>query len=117
MPSYSYKAIDDAGRVLRGKVIALGETDAELRIAQEGLTNAAKHGDGSVILTTVWADDGLTIAIENGTAGEVDETGAGLGLVGMCERAAVNGGRLNAGARGDRFVVEAWLPADGEATS
>jgi type II secretory pathway component PulF len=38
MPSYSYKAIDDAGRVLHGKVIALGEKDAELRIAQEGLT-------------------------------------------------------------------------------
>ena len=38
MPSYSYKAIDDSGKVLRGKVIALGEKDAELRIAQEGLT-------------------------------------------------------------------------------
>jgi type II secretory pathway component PulF len=38
MPSYRYKAIDDAGRVLRGKVIALGEKDAELRIAREGLT-------------------------------------------------------------------------------
>lgn len=43
MPSYSYKAIDDAGRVLRGKVIALGEKDAELRIAQEGLTLIATN--------------------------------------------------------------------------
>ena len=90
---------------------------AAYRIVQEGLTNAAKHGDGSVALATAWADDGLTITIENGTAGDVDETGAGLGLVGMRERAAVNGGRLTVDAGGDRFVVEAWLPADGEATS
>jgi signal transduction histidine kinase len=90
---------------------------AAYRIVQEGLTNAAKHGDGSVALATAWADDGLTITIENGTAGDVDETGAGLGLVGMRERAAVNGGRLTVEAGGDRFVVEAWLPADGEVTS
>jgi signal transduction histidine kinase len=90
---------------------------AAYRIVQEGLTNAAKHGDGSVALATAWADDGLTITIENGTAGDVDETGAGLGLVGMRERAAVNGGRLTVDAGGDRFVVEAWLPADGEVTS
>jgi len=38
MPSYSYKAIDDAGKILRGKVVALGENDIEERIAQEGLT-------------------------------------------------------------------------------
>ena len=90
---------------------------AAYRIVQEGLTNAAKHGDGSVALATAWADDGLTITIENGTAGDIDETGAGLGLVGMRERAAVNGGRLTLDACGDRFVVEAWLPADGDATS
>ena len=90
---------------------------AAYRIAQEGLTNAAKHGDGSVVLATAWADDGLTITIENGTSGETDETGAGLGLVGMRERAAVNGGRLTVDAGGDRFVVEAWLPVDAEVAS
>jgi signal transduction histidine kinase len=90
---------------------------AAYRIVQEGLTNAAKHGDGSVALATVWADDGLTITIENGTAGDVDETGAGLGLIGMRERVAVNGGRLTVDAGGDRFVVEAWLPAVGEVAS
>ena len=90
---------------------------AAYRIVQEGLTNAAKHGDGSVVLTTAWAHDGLTITIENDTAGEVDETGAGLGLVGMRERAAVIDGRVTAGASAGRFVVEAWLPTDGEATS
>ena len=38
MPSYSYKAIDDAGKILRGKVVALGENDVEERITREGLT-------------------------------------------------------------------------------
>jgi signal transduction histidine kinase len=90
---------------------------AAYRIVQEGLTNAAKHGDGSVELSTAWADDGLTITIENTGSREIDETGAGLGLVGMRERASVNGGTLTAEARGDRFVVEAWLPTDGEVAS
>ena len=34
---------------------------AAYRIVQEGLTNAAKHGDGAVDLATVWCDDGLTV--------------------------------------------------------
>jgi len=38
MPSYSYKAIDDVGKIQRGKVVALGEHDVEARITQEGLT-------------------------------------------------------------------------------
>jgi type IV pilus assembly protein PilC len=38
MPSYSYKAIDDAGKLLRGKVVALSANEVEEQIAQEGLT-------------------------------------------------------------------------------
>lgn len=38
MPNYSYKAIDDSGKIQRGKVIAISEKDAEERMAQEGLT-------------------------------------------------------------------------------
>ena len=90
---------------------------AAYRIVQEGLTNAAKHGDGSVVLATTWADDGLTIRLENATTGVADETGTGLGLVGMRERAAATGGRLSIDAGTDRFVVEAWLPVDGEVGS
>ena len=88
---------------------------AAYRIVQEGLTNAAKHGDGAVDLATVWGDDGLTITIENRTGATSDPSGAGLGLVGMRERAAVNGGRLTTDVRDGRFVVEAWLPAEREA--
>ncbi len=46
-----------------------------------------------------------------------DETGTGLGLVGMRERAAATGGRLSIDAGADRFVVEAWLPVDEEVGS
>ena len=88
---------------------------AAYRIVQEGLTNAAKHGDGKVELTTTWDDGGLTIVIANAVGAAADSTGAGLGLVGMRERAAVNGGRLTADMRDDRFVVEAWLPTEREA--
>jgi signal transduction histidine kinase len=83
---------------------------AAYRITQEGLTNAAKHGLGDVHLSTCWDEAGLTIVIDNRRSAESDPTGAGLGLVGMRERAAVNGGRLTADTRHDRFVVEAWLP-------
>ncbi len=88
---------------------------AAYRIVQEGLTNAAKHGDGNVELITTWDDGGLTIVIANAAAAAADSTGAGLGLIGMRERAAVNGGRLTADVRDDRFVVEAWLPTEREA--
>ena len=87
---------------------------AGYRIAQEALTNAAKHGTGAAELDTVWAGSGVTIRVANDVAGAAG-VGAGHGLVGMRERAAANGGRLTADANGSRFVVEAWLPvATGE---
>ena len=87
---------------------------AAYRIVQEGLTNAAKHGDGSAGLTTSWDDEGFTIAMTNRLGAEADPIGAGLGLVGMRERAAVNGGRLTAAFHDDGFVVEAFLPSEHE---
>ena len=38
MPNYSYKAIDHSGKIIRGKVVALGEKEAELWAQGEGLT-------------------------------------------------------------------------------
>lgn len=85
---------------------------AAYRIVQEALTNAAKHGVGTAELTTAWSDDGLELQVINPVVGEGGGgVGTGLGLVGMRERATVNGGRLSAGQYNDMFVVEAWLPA------
>ncbi|MBT8240450.1 MAG: sensor histidine kinase, partial [Acidimicrobiia bacterium] len=83
---------------------------AGYRIAQEALTNAAKHGHGEAELATEWDDSGLTIRVANETTTETG-AGGGQGLVGMHERASVNGGRLVAEPSGRQFVVEAWLPA------
>ena len=38
MPNFSYKAISDSGKIVRGKIIALGEKDAELMLQQDGFT-------------------------------------------------------------------------------
>ena len=38
MAIYHYKAIDESGRIARGKVVALSENDVEERVAREGLT-------------------------------------------------------------------------------
>ncbi|MEM7094958.1 MAG: histidine kinase [Actinomycetota bacterium] len=84
---------------------------AAYRIAQEALTNAAKHGDGHVRLETRWGDDGLDLLVTNGTSGPEVETAGGHGLIGMRERATLNGGRLTMSNDDDRFEVTAWLPA------
>lgn len=38
MPEFAYKAIDEAGKFLRGRMTAIDETDIEQRIARNGLT-------------------------------------------------------------------------------
>ena len=88
---------------------------AAYRIVQEGLTNAAKHGAGSVDLVTQWESDRYAIRIAN-PLGSVTGDGGGHGLIGMRERAVANGGRLSAMEVGHHFVVDAWLPTtvDGE---
>jgi signal transduction histidine kinase len=87
-----------------------------LRIVQEALTNARKHAaDGTVALVLDGRPGrGLTIEVRNPTpvaAGTSAIPGSGAGLVGLAERAALSGGRLEHGLdeRGD-FRVRAWLP-------
>ena len=86
---------------------------AAYRIVQEGLTNAAKHGDGSAELATVWDTHGLAIGISNPVPAEKatdTDTVGGHGLVGMRERAVGNGGTFEAAVKDGRFVVSANLP-------
>ncbi|WP_435885259.1 sensor histidine kinase [Streptomyces tauricus] len=89
-----------------------------LRIAQEALTNAARHapgGDAGVELTFGAAS--TTLRIRNGPAtGEVTAgVGSGMGLIGMRERVALLGGTMTAGPvtegpdRGG-WQVEAVIP-------
>lgn len=85
------------------------------RIAQEGLTNARKHAPGAEVTVAVHGGpgDGLTVEVGNPApareAGEVP--GSGQGLIGLTERAALAGGRLDHGVREDGGSrVLAWLP-------
>nr|WP_216590880.1 histidine kinase [Streptomyces brasiliscabiei] len=85
------------------------------RIAQECLTNARKHAPGAEVTVTVAGapGDGLTVRVRNpAPPGEVPPVpGSGQGLIGLTERAALAGGRLDHGPEtGGGFAVGAWLP-------
>jgi signal transduction histidine kinase len=89
------------------------------RIVQEALTNVVKHaGRADTTVTLGYRADALELTIaDRGNAAPSPSTGAGNagghGLIGMRERAALFGGTLRAGPRGDRgFEVRALLPYD-----
>jgi PAS domain S-box-containing protein len=92
--------------------------DAELalfRIAQEALTNAAKHSEGSAVHVGISENAGrLRLSVEDDGRGFADPVGArrarrgGWGLSAMRERAEAHGGMLmiEFPGRGTRLVVE-----------
>ena len=84
---------------------------AAYRIAQEAMTNAARHGTGAAELTLECREGVLTLTVANPVAGGATaRTTGGHGLSGMRERAALLGGTLDARHVGDRFEVRATLP-------
>jgi len=93
---------------------------AAYRIAQESLTNAAKHAPGSAAAVRVRLDRGqLRLVIINDISSRTPELppgpdpgqGPGHGIAGMTQRARLAGGSLAAGPDGPRWRVEAVLPA------
>ena len=89
---------------------------AAYRIAQESLTNAAKHAPGSAAAVRVRLDRGqLRLAITNDIPSSAPPPpagpGLGHGIAGMTQRATLTGGSLQAGPDGSRWRVEAVLPA------
>jgi signal transduction histidine kinase len=87
---------------------------AAYRIVQEALTNARKHAPGAATaLNLSWAPDQLEIEVVN-TPAAVDGNGIGTGhgLIGMRERAALYGGRIDAGRTEGVFRVHAVLPIE-----
>jgi signal transduction histidine kinase len=88
---------------------------AAYRIVQEALTNAGKHGTGSVSLTITQDEEG-TIVIDMHNLAAPDGTDPGIGgygLIGMQERAASVGGTVETRAVGGVFTLQAIIPADG----
>ncbi|MCW2528178.1 MAG: hypothetical protein JWM76_3038 [Pseudonocardiales bacterium] len=102
-------------------------TQALLRIAQEGLTNAARHApDARVTLTVAYQPDNVCLELVNGPAADPTVTGAvstrgsaegsGMGLVGIRERVALLGGiaaigPVTEGPDDGGWRVQAIIPA------
>ena len=90
------------------------------RIVQEGITNAGKHAPAATLWITVSGSpaDGVDIVLRNALGfGPTRTPGAGLGLVGLTERAELRGGTLEhrierapGGTGAKVFVMRAWLP-------
>jgi signal transduction histidine kinase len=83
------------------------------RIVQEALTNALKHaGDAHASVRVRYGDDSLELEIvDNGAGAPAPVASGGHGLVGMRERVALYGGRLDAGRRpSGGFAVRVLLP-------
>jgi signal transduction histidine kinase len=86
---------------------------AAFRIVQESLTNARRHAPGAPVRVELsFEPSGLAVAVQNGIGSRVNGNGAtaGVGIVGMTERATAVGGRLRAGQVSDGFRVDAQLP-------
>lgn len=106
--------------------VAVGRT--VFRIVQEGITNATKHAPAATLRVQVGGspDEGVDVVLRNALGfGPTRTPGAGLGLVGLAERAELRGGWLSHrveessadGATPPTFVLHAWLPWASEDTA
>ncbi|MFL6062864.1 MAG: sensor histidine kinase, partial [Marmoricola sp.] len=86
------------------------------RVVQEALTNARKHAVGTHVTVRISGDpeSGVTVVVSNatrvGALGMPSTPGAGLGLVGLRERAALAGGTLQVTNGASGFSLRCWLP-------
>ncbi|KAB1636083.1 hypothetical protein F8O03_17670 [Pseudoclavibacter terrae] len=84
---------------------------AVFRTVQEGLTNARKHGLGSVELSVKpGSTHGITVMMLNATRSSMSASSGGFGLVGMRERVLNAGGTLDVSDSGGVFRVVADFP-------
>lgn len=96
----------------------LETTLALYRIAQEALTNVARHARASrTWITLEQTGDAVQLVVEDDGVGSAATTLNGLGIVGMRERALAAGGQLSLGARpgGGLRVVAQFQRSEGSA--
>src|SRR5215472_2732802 len=90
---------------------------AAYRTAQEALTNARKHAPGQpVSLNLEYSSGEITVRVVNPTSAtgadrQLSTTGAGYGLTGLRERAALGGGTLSAGPSNGEWQLTMKIPA------
>ncbi|MEB3365804.1 sensor histidine kinase [Saccharopolyspora mangrovi] len=95
---------------------------AAYRVVQEALTNAAKHAPHAAVQVTVRSDDDeLAVTVTNRRSPRGHDVAlptSGFGLVGMRERVALTGGKLQTGRTGEGgYRVHATFPLDEEPAS
>jgi signal transduction histidine kinase len=96
------------------RALGVGLELAAYRIVQEALTNSLKYaGPATARVLVRYTPDGVDLEIADDGDGSGPGSGSGHGLVGMRERAAIYGGRLEAGPGPDGgFAVHARLPLE-----
>jgi signal transduction histidine kinase len=101
---------------LEERGVLSSEVESSLyRLVQEALTNITKHAEASrVELGLVHRGDVVELSVsDNGVGFDPQDTGEGLGLVGMRERVALAGGHLEiTSAPGKGAMLRARLPLD-----
>jgi signal transduction histidine kinase len=83
------------------------------RVAQEALTNAARHAPGSpVTAEVIFGASTVTLTVRNPSSERPARRGSGgYGLSGMRERVLLAGGHCHAGPAGQGWQVTASIPA------
>lgn len=108
-----------AGLAFRGRLDGDGpagpippEVDrSAYRIAQEALTNAARHGAGSAELVVTRGPEAVELTVTNPVPERAPaRAGSGRGILGMRERAALLGGTLDVGPENGDWRLRAVLP-------
>ncbi|GII01751.1 two-component sensor histidine kinase [Planobispora takensis] len=85
---------------------------AGYRILQEALTNALKHGGREADMVVGYRPDEVVLTVDNPVAEDRSGLpGAGAGIVGMRERAALVDGLVESGPYGASWRVRAVLPS------
>jgi signal transduction histidine kinase len=110
----------DVTLTVEGDIAGLPATTglAVYRIAQEALTNAAKHAPGAPTEVRLRVGAGEVTLTADSRAGPGHgasaAAGPGLGVISMRERAESVGGSCEAGPGGRGWLVRARLPLNGE---
>lgn len=96
----------------RERRLPVGLDLAVYRIVQEALTNVRRHAAASHVHVLLRYGDGdVQIEVRDDGMGATPSGASGHGLIGMRERAALYGGRLETdSAAGKGFTVRAALP-------
>jgi two-component system sensor histidine kinase UhpB len=93
-----------------------GETETHFfRIAQEALTNVARHSGATQVKVSLESCNGrLRLAVsDNGRGLAPDHNKRGFGLIGMRERMRALGGELNVRSGPEGLIVVAEVPLVG----